>query len=93
MTAEGKERKLETMRSAFDLDIIQDNILDIAEFTIEKHEFKADTTLSPEMREEAISKIKDALLEQWEETRRRIRREILENAFSTAESALHQVLD
>ena len=44
------DEKIGSMRSAVDMDIIGDNISDIAEFTIEKYEFKNDNTLSSEVR-------------------------------------------
>lgn len=43
--------KILTVRYAVDFNIVGDNISDIAEFTVEKYEFKNDTTLSPETRE------------------------------------------
>ena len=96
MSDQSGEDKMDTIRSALDLDIVRDNILDIAEFTVEKHEFKSDSTLSSDMREKAVARIREALLKSWEEaeeTRRRMRRKILAEAFSTAEKTLHEVLE
>ena len=50
-------------RNPVDFAVVGDNILDIADFAIEKYEFANDTTLSDEEREEAVEKVRDAL---WE---------------------------
>ncbi len=86
------ERKTASVRNALDLTIVGDNIGDIALFTIEKYEFKNDSTLSPEIREEAIAKIKDVLCQQVEELKRR-RLQILAELFTTAENALDEVVN
>ena len=86
------ERKTESVRNALDLTIVGDNIGDIAYFTIEKYEFKNDSTLSPEIRAEAIAKIKEALSQQVEELKRR-RLQILAELFTTAENALDEVVN
>ena len=86
------ERKTESVRNALDLTIVGDNIGDIAYFTIEKYEFKNDSTLAPEIRAEAIAKIKEALSEQVEELKRR-RLQILAELFTTAENALDEVVN
>ena len=44
------EEKIGQIRSSVDLNVLGDNILDIADFTVEKYEFRTDSTLSPEMR-------------------------------------------
>ena len=49
------DEKIGLMNSAVDMEIVGDNISDIAEFTIEKHEFRNDNTLSSEVREEAVA--------------------------------------
>lgn len=53
------EEKIGSIKSAVDFTIMGDNISDIADFTLEKYEFKNGTTLSDEVREEGITKIKE----------------------------------
>ena len=43
------------------MEIVGDNISDIAEFTIDKYEFRNDNTLSSEVREEAVAAIEKVL--------------------------------
>ena len=49
------------LKTAVDLDVVGENILDIADFAIEKYEYRNDTKLSPEEREEAAARIREAL--------------------------------
>ena len=58
---QSKEEKVITVRSAVNFDVVGNNIQDIANFAIEKHEFKSATTLSAEEREAVIAKAKEAL--------------------------------
>ena len=85
-------QKIMSVRNSIDFDIVGDNIQDMAEFTIEKYEFKNDITLSAEIRDEAIAKINSALWQKIEELKLR-RREILVSMFNTAEDALNDVID
>ena len=85
-------QKIMSVRNSIDFDIVGDNIQDMAEFTIEKHEFKNDITLSAEIREEAIAKINEVLWQQIEEMKLR-RREVLVRMFNAAEDKLNEVLD
>ena len=84
--------KVGQVRSSVDFDVVGDNILDIADFTVEKYEFRTDTTLSPEMRAEAGEKIRDALWKKVEELRLR-RKQILEQMFNLADETLNEVID
>ena len=84
--------KIMTVKSAVDFDIVGDNIQDIAEFTIEKYEFRHDSDLPDGIREEAIAKINAALWQKIEELKLR-RREILVSMFNTAEDTLNEVID
>ena len=79
--------KILTVRYAVDFNIVGDNISDIAEFTVEKYEFKNDTTLSPEMREKALKEITDVLWRQVEQLKQQHRR-VLAQMFDAAETAL-----
>ena len=85
-------QKIMSIRSAVDFDIVGDNIQDIAEFTIEKYEFRNDSDLPDEIRKEAIAKINSALWQKVEELKLR-RREILASMFNAAEDTLNEVLD
>ena len=79
------------MKSAVDFDIVGENIRDVADFTIEKYEYRNGQTLSLQAREEAIAGITNSLWDFVERLRNR-RRQILENMFSTAEQALDKVI-
>ena len=92
MSDVNNEEKIGQIRSSVDLNVLGDNILDIADFTVEKYEFRTDTTLSPEMRAEAVEKIKDALWKKVEEMRLR-RKQILEQMFNLADETLNEVVD
>ena len=86
------EEKIGSVRSALDLAIVGDNISDIAAFTLEKHEFKNDTTLSAELRETGDVKIKEVLWKRVEELKKR-RMQILAEMFTLAETTLQEVID
>ena len=86
------EEKMATLRSVVDYDILGSNVQEIADFTVEKYEFRNNTTLSAEMREEGVAKIKDALwqrIEVWKQRREQIRKAL----FDAAEEALTEVVD
>jgi hypothetical protein len=63
------------------------NVQEIADFTIEKYEFRNNTTLSAEMREAGATKIKDAL---WKriELAKQDRLQWLKRLFNVAEKTL-----
>ena len=86
------EEKIGTIRSSVDLNVVGDNILDIAEFTVEKHEFRNDTTLSPELRERVVTEIKSVLWQRVERLRAR-RQQILADMFNAAEVTLNEILE
>lgn len=91
MSDSGVEEKILTVRYAVDFNIVGDNISDIAEFTVEKYEFKNDTTLSPELRDKAMKGITDVLWRQVEQLKQQHRR-VLAQMFDAAESALEDVV-
>lgn len=79
-----------TMRRAVDLNVVGENIADIALFTVEKHEF-GNEDLPPDVRAEAISAIEDVLWQEvkvWQERRK----EILAGMFLSAAATLENVL-
>ena len=80
-------RPAPAMRNAVDFAVVGDNILDIADFAIEKYEFTSGTTLSDEAREEAMEKVRDALWEMVNAFRKR-RKEWRAKLFATADEAV-----
>ena len=92
MSDVGKEERLVTIKNSIDFSIVGDNILDIADFTVEKYEFRNDSTLAPEVREEAVSRIKDVLWQKVEAIKLR-RQKILEDMFKSAQATLEEVVD
>ena len=84
--------KILTVRYAVDFNIVGDNISDIAEFTVEKYEFKNDVTLSPELRETALKEITDVLWQQVEQLKQQHRR-VLARMFDAAETTLEEAVD
>ena len=87
--SEGKTIKV---RGAVDMNIVGDNILDIAEFAIEKYEFRTETTLSAEAREAASTAIREALWARIDELKLR-RTQILAGLFRVADETMQQVVD
>ena len=85
------EEKIGRIRSSVDFNVVGDNILDIAEFTVEKYEFRNGTTLSPETRERAVTEIRDVLWQRVEQLRAR-RQQILADMFNAAEVTLNEVI-
>ena len=81
-----------TLKAAVDLDVVGDNILDIADFAIEKFEFRHDVQLSPETREEAAKRIRSALWDLVEEFKAR-RKKILRTMFETADRVMLETAD
>ena len=88
---EGATRGTIPMKSAVNFDIVGENIRDIANFTIEKYEYKNDRTLSLQAREAAIAEITNSLWRFVERLRNR-RQKILEEMFSSADKALDEVI-
>lgn len=78
-------------KRAINFDIVGENIRDIANFTIEKYEYKNDRTLSLQAREAAIAEITNSLWRFVERLRTR-RQKILEEMFNSAEQALDGVI-
>ena len=91
MSDASNEEKISQVRSSVDMNIVGENILDIADFTVEKYEFRTDSTLSPELRKEAVEQIKNALWKKVEELRMR-RSQILQQMFNLADETLDDVV-
>ena len=68
-----------------------DNIVGIADYVIEKHEYRSGQTLSPEMRSAVVEKIKEVLWHQAEGLKLK-RMQILQEIFNDAEKALDEVV-
>ncbi len=86
------EEKIGSMKSAIDMQVIGDNISDIAEFTIDKYEFRNDSTLSSGVREEAVARIEEILWKRVTELSL-LRKQYLADLFSLAEDVLGEVVD
>ena len=82
---------LEAVRESVDFSIVADNIVGIADYMIEKHEFRSGQTLSPEMRSAVVEKIKEVLWHQAEGLKLK-RMQILQEIFHDAEKALDEVV-
>lgn len=80
------------LKIAVDIEVVGENILDIADFAIEKYEFRHDVTLSTETREEAAKRIRSALWDLVEEFKVR-RKEILRRLFETADRVMQETSD
>ena len=87
-----KNEKVVTLTRSVDLNIVGDNILNIADFTIEKYEFRNNETLSSEIREQAVARIKEVLWQEVEQLKQ-WRRQILERMFDTATKTLDEIVD
>ena len=82
---------LEAVRESVDFSIVADNVVGIADYVIEKHEFRSGQTLSPEMRSAVVEKIKEVLWHQAEGLKLK-RMQILQEIFHDAEKALDEVV-
>lgn len=91
MSEVGSKEKLLTIRNSIDFGVVEDNVQDIAEFTVEKHEFRTGVTLPPEVRERAIARIRDVLWQRVEALKLR-RQKLLEGMFKTAQETLDEVV-
>ena len=81
------EEKMATINSVVDLDIVGSYLQEIADFAIEKYEFRHNTALSDEMREAGAAKIKDALRQRIELMKQE-RQRWLKRLFHVAEKTL-----
>ena len=89
---EPDEAETGTLRNEIDFDIVGDNLKDIAGFTLEKYEYINDCTLSRETRQEALTRINDALWQCVEQSKRE-RLLLLQRMFTAAAKALDGVVD
>ena len=80
------------IKNATDFKVVGENILDIADFAVEKYEFRNDTTLADEVREAAIEGARTALWEMIERLKLR-RSQILQAMFDKADKAVQRVVE
>lgn len=85
-------QRIEKIQSALDIELVGDNVSDIAEFTVEKFEFRTDSALPAEVREQAVTEIKDILWRRVERQKER-RQEVLADMFNAAEAKLGEVIE
>ncbi len=81
-----------TLKTAVDLDVVGENILDIADFAIAKYEFRNDTKLSSEEKEAAAAQIRESLWKLVEAFKVR-RRRVLQKMFEIADNAMQEFAD
>ena len=81
-----------TLKTAVDLDVVGENILDIADFAIAKYEFRHDTKLSSEEKEAAAKQIREALWKLVEAFKVR-RKRVLQRLFDIADDAMEEFAD
>ncbi|MDE0411657.1 MAG: hypothetical protein OXI37_05520 [Gammaproteobacteria bacterium] len=91
MVEQDNEDMLEAVRESVDFSIVADNIVGIADYVIEKYEYRSGQTLSPEMRSAVVEKIKEVLWHQAEGLKLK-RMQILQEIFHDAEKALDEVV-
>ena len=89
--SDSRERAI-TVKSMIDFNIVGDNILDIADFAVEKYEFSNETTLSANVRAEAVNRVREALWRRVEELKMR-RQQILQGMFDLADDTVRKVVD
>ena len=92
MVEQDNEDMLEAVRESVDFSIVADNIVGIADYVIEKYEYRSGQTLSPEMRSAVVEKIKEVLWHQAEGLKLK-RMQILQEIFHDAEKALDEVVE
>lgn len=88
------EQRAITIKRSVDVDfnIVGENILDIADFAVEKYEFRSDTTLAPEVRKAATEAIRAALWARVEELKLK-RKQILAGMFELADETAKRVVE
>ncbi len=89
--SDSRERAI-TVKSMVDFNIVGDNILDIADFAVEKYEFSNETRLSAKVRAEALNRVREALWRRVEELKMR-RQQILQGMFDLADDTVRKVID
>ena len=89
---QARGEKIPNIKNEVDFDIVGDNVQEIVDFTVEKYEFRNNTTLSAEIREKGVAKIKDALWQRIEVLKQR-RQQVLQEIFNSAEKMLAEVID
>ncbi|MYH47949.1 MAG: hypothetical protein F4020_02045 [Gammaproteobacteria bacterium] len=86
------EQRAITIKRSVDFNIVGENILDIADFAVEKYEFRNDTDLAPEVRKAATEAIRAALWARVEELKLK-RKQILAGMFELADETAKRVVE
>ena len=79
------------LRSSVDFDVVGENIQHIANFTVEKYEYRNDRTLSLKAREAVVAGITHSLWQHIERLKTR-RKQLLREMFKSAEAVLEEVV-
>ena len=90
MTERSYDRPI-SLKKAVDMQIVGENILDVADFAIEKYEFENDVSLSDDVREQTVEQVREDLWDLVKEFRAR-RKEWLQKMFQTADKAVQKVV-
>ena len=86
------EKSAVTIKRSVDYNIVGENILDIADFAVQKYEFRNDTALPSEVREAATEAVREALWARIEELKLK-RNQILVGLFELADETMQRVVD
>lgn len=80
------------IKDEIDFGIVKDNIIDIANYTIEKYEYREEVTLDERIRNEAIGELQ-AVLWKIAERLTACRQQVLRDMFETAEDTLNTIVE
>ncbi len=92
MTEDDRDKKFQKLKPAVNFDVVSDNLLELAEFTVEKYEFDNQVVFSDEARKAYVAQLKDLLWLEVEELKKR-RGRILNELFETAEKSMKDFID
>ncbi len=87
-----KEISAPKIKDEIDFGIVKDNIIDIANYTIEKYEYREEVTLDERIRNEAIGELQ-AVLWKIAERLTACRQQVLKDMFETAEDTLNTIVE
>ena len=86
-----KDEDFKNLKTAYDVDIIADNVRDIVALTLEKHEYVNDCSLSESVRERARKQMEEAMLKRIEEIKRQ-RPKLIKEMYALASRALEDTV-
>ncbi len=90
--ASSAEFRAPEIKDEIDFGIVKDNIIDIANYTIEKYEYREEVTLDERIRNEAIGELQ-AVLWKIAERLTACRQQVLKDMFETAEDTLNAIVE